>query len=286
MRDDFCVFILSYNRPQNVPTVAALEEYGYTGDWYILIDHDDDIEPYTNEWGEENVIVLDKDDALPELDRGDNMNRRDCNVYARYQSFDVAQELGYDYFALFDDDYDRFRYRWNENGEYDGTIQVEDVDTMFEHLITYLEEANLHSIATSQGGDWIGGEEAHIANNNGEITAKRKVMNTFVCKADRPFEFRGTINEDVNTYVRAAQLGKLFLTPNLISINQEETQQEDGGLTDIYLDQGTYMKSFYTILYSPSSVELNKMGDTNYRIHHHIDWNASVPKIVPEDTKD
>jgi len=285
MRGDFCVFILSYNRPQNVPTVAALEEYGYTGDWYILIDHDDDVEPYTNEWGEENVIVLDKDDALPELDRGDNMNRRDCNVYARYQSFDVAQELGYDYFALFDDDYDRFRYRWDENGEYDGTIQVKDVDTMFEHLITYLEEANLHSIATSQGGDWIGGEKAHIANNNGEITAKRKVMNTFVCKADRPFEFRGTINEDVNTYVRAAQLGKLFLTPNLISINQEETQQEDGGLTDIYLDQGTYMKSFYTILYSPSSVELNKMGDTNYRIHHHIDWNASVPKIVPEDTK-
>jgi len=285
MRDDFCVFILSYNRPQNVPTVAALEEYGYTGDWYILIDHADDVEPYTNEWGEENVIVLDKDDALPELDRGDNMNRRDCNVYARYQSFDVAQELGYDYFALFDDDYDRFRYRWDENGEYDGTIQVEDVDMMFEHLITYLEEANLHSIATSQGGDWIGGEKAHIANNNGEITAKRKVMNTFVCKADRPFEFRGTINEDVNTYVRAAQLGKLFLTPNLISINQEETQQEDGGLTDIYLDQGTYMKSFYTILYSPSSVELNKMGDTNYRIHHHIDWNASVPKIVPEDTK-
>jgi len=285
MRDDFCVFILSYNRPQNVPTVAALEEYGYTGDWYILIDHDDDIEPYTNEWGKENVIVLDKDDALPELDRGDNMNRRDCNVYARYQSFDVAQELGYDYFALFDDDYDRFRYRWNANGEYDGTIQVEDIDGMFEHLITYLEEANLHSIATSQGGDWIGGEKAHIANNNGEITAKRKVMNTFVCKADRPFEFRGTINEDVNTYVRAAQLGKLFLTPNLISINQEETQQEDGGLTDIYLDQGTYMKSFYTILYSPSSVELNKMGDTQYRIHHHIDWNASVPKIVPEDTK-
>lgn len=285
MLDNFCVFILSYNRPQNVPTVEVLEEHGYTGDWYIVIDHDGDVEPYTNEWGEENIVVLDKDDALPDLDRGDNTNRRDCNVYARHQSFDVAKDLGYEYFAMFDDDYDRFRYRWDENGEYDGTLTVNDIDTMFEHMIEYLESANLHSIATSQGGDWIGGEKAHIANNNGEITAKRKVMNTFVCKADRPFDFRGTINEDVNTYVRAAQVGKLFLTPNLISVNQEETQQEDGGLTDIYLDQGTYMKSFYTILYSPSSVELNKMGDTNHRIHHHIDWNASVPKIVPESTK-
>lgn len=285
MLSDFCVFILSYNRPQNIPTIEMLRNHGYTGDWYIVIDHEQDIGPYTDEWGEENIIVLDKDDALPELDRGDNQNRRDCNVYARFQSFDLANELGYEYFALFDDDYDRLRYRWDSNGDYDGTIKVRDMDTMFEHMIEYLENAELDSIATSQGGDWIGGERAHIANNDGEITAKRKVMNTFVCKTERPFDFRGTINEDVNTYVRAAQLGKIFFTPNLISVSQENTQQEDGGLTDIYLDSGTYMKSFYTILYSPSSVQLNKMGDTNERIHHHINWNASVPKIIPESAK-
>lgn len=285
MRDDFCVFILSYDRPQNVPTAEYLIESNYEGDWYIVIDHEEDIEPYTDEWGDDKVLFLEKDDALPELDRGDNSGRRDCNVYARYQSFDVADELGYTYFALFDDDYDRFRYRWDENGEYDGTTYVSDINTMFEHLIEFLDSADLDAVATSQGGDWIGGEQAHIANNNGEITAKRKVMNTFICRSDKPFEFRGTINEDVNAYVRGGQLGKLFLTPNLISVNQEETQQEDGGLTDIYLDSGTYMKSFYTILYSPSSVELNKMGDGNYRIHHHIDWRASIPKIVPESAK-
>lgn len=285
MRDDFCVFILSYNRPKNVPTVETLIEQGYTGDWYIVVDHESDVRPYKNEWGAEKIIVLDKDDALPELDRADNQDRRDCNVYARHQSFDVANELGYTYFAMFDDDYKRFRYRWNENGEYDGTGKVSDMDTMFDHMIEYLERADLHSIATSQGGDWIGGEKAHIAANDGKITAKRKVMNTFVCRSDRKFSFKGTINEDVNAYVREAQLGKVFLTPNLISVNQEETQQEDGGLTDIYLSQGTYMKSFYTILYSPSSVKLNKMGDQHMRIHHHIDWNATTPKIVPEDCK-
>lgn len=285
MRDDFCVFILSYNRPENIPTVELLESSGYTGDWYIVIDHESDIEPYESVWGEDKIIYLEKDGALPELDRGDNTNRRDCNVYARYQSFDLADEMGYTYFAMFDDDYDRFRYRWNSNGEYDGSTLVEDLDALFERMIDYLDEAGLHTICTSQGGDWIGGEKAHIANNSGEITAKRKAMNTFICRSDKPIEFRGTINEDVNAYVREAQLGKIFLTPNLVSVNQEETQQEDGGLTDIYLDQGTYMKSFYTILYSPSSVKLNKMGDQHQRIHHHIDWNASVPKIIPESEK-
>jgi hypothetical protein len=285
MRDDFCVFILSYDRPDSVPTVKLLDRSGYTGDWYIVIDHESDIEPYRSAWGQENVVYLDKENALPDLDRGDNQNRRDCNVYARYQSFDLATDLGYEYFALFDDDYNNFRYRWDENGEYDGTIKVQDMDTMFDHMVEYLDRAELDSIATSQGGDWIGGERAHIANNQGDITAKRKVMNTFVCKADRPFDFRGTINEDVNTYVRAAQLGKVFLTPNLISVEQENTQQHDGGLTDIYLDSGTYMKSFYTVLYSPSSVQLSKMGVSNNRIHHFINWNASVPKIVPDSVK-
>lgn len=285
MRDDFCVFILSYNRPNNIPTIETLKELGYTGDWYIVVDHDEDYESYSAEWGEDRVIFLDKDDALPELDRGDNMDRRDCNVYARYQSFDLADELGYEYFAMFDDDYTGFNFKWDEEGNYTETQKVMNLDGMFNRLIEYLEDAGLHAIATTQSGDWMGGENATVAANDGRITATRKVMNTFVCKADRPFEFRGTINEDVNTYVRAGQLGKLFLTTNLISVHQEATQQEDGGLTDIYLDNGTYMKSFYTILYSPSSVELGELGYGEKRIHHRVTWRNSVPKIVPESTK-
>ena len=285
MRDGFCVFILSYNRPDNIPTIETLEELGYTGDWYIVVDHDEDYESYSAEWGEDRVIFLDKDDALPELDRGDNMDRRDCNVYARYQSFDLAKELGYEYFAMFDDDYTGFNFKWDEEGNYTETQKVTNLDGMFNRLIEYLEDAGLHAIATTQSGDWMGGENATVAANDGRITATRKVMNTFVCKADRPFEFRGTINEDVNTYVRAGQLGKLFLTTNLISVHQEATQQEEGGLTDIYLDNGTYMKSFYTILYSPSSVELGELGYSDKRIHHRVTWRNSVPKIVPESTK-
>jgi len=286
MRDDFCVFIISHDRAGDIPTLETLEKQGYSGDWYIIIDHPDDIEPYESEYGEEKVVFFDKEETQPEFDRGDNTKRQNAIGYARFQSFTLAKELGYDYFMQLDDDYSRFRYRWNQKGEYDGTIKVKNLDSVFNNLIEYLESGNLDTIATSQGGDWIGGEKAHIANNNGEITAKRKAMNTFVSKTNNPFIFRGTVNEDVNTYVREAQRGKIFLTPNLISVNQEETQQNEGGLTEMYRNDGTYMKSFYTILYSPSSVELNKMGDTNYRIHHHIDWNASVPKIIPEDTKD
>jgi len=284
MRDDFCVFIISYDRPDNVPTIETLERHGYTGDWFIVIDHEDDREPYESEYGEDKVLYLDKDGALPELDRGDNFNHRNCNVYARQQMWDLADELGYDYFLVLDDDYTTFEFRFGGNYEYGLRDSVQDLDRIFDASIQYLDDAGLDTLCTAQGGDWIGGVGSAIA-HDGRVGTRRKAMNSFLCKTDRPFDFRGTINEDVNTYVRAAQLGKVLLTYNIVSLEQERTQQNEGGLTDIYKAEGTYVKSFYTILYSPSSVTLSEMGESDNRIHHRVNWKRSVPKIIPEDCK-
>jgi len=60
MHNDFCVFIISHNRAGNVPTADALDRYNYTGDWYIVIDDKNDIDAYTDEYGEESVVYLDK----------------------------------------------------------------------------------------------------------------------------------------------------------------------------------------------------------------------------------
>jgi hypothetical protein len=51
-------------------------------------------------------------------------------------------------------------------------------------------------------------------------------------------------------------------------------------LTDIYLDNGTYVKSFYSVISSPQAVKISTMGTTHRRIHHSIDWNFAVPKII------
>ena len=284
MRDDFCIFIISYDRPGRIPTLSALDKHGYTGDYYIVVDHEGDIGPYEREHGENRVVYLDKDGALPELDRGDNFDRRNCNVYARQQLWDLADDLGYDYFMVLDDDYQHFQYRFTEDRDYHPSYEyLDDFDQYIEAAIEYLDTAGLDTVAMAQGGDFIGGKESSLAQ---QIQAKRKAMNTFLCKTDRPFNFRGTINEDVNTYVRAAQYGKLFLTVNFVSVDQEDTQQEEGGLTDIYLDQGTYVKSFYTILYAPSCTSLMNLQDrSGGRIHHRVEWRNAVPKIVPESTK-
>lgn len=282
MRDDFCVFILSYDRPKSVPTVDSLERYGYTGDWYIVVNHEDDIDSYKSEFSEETVIFLPDEGALPETDRGDNFDRHDTPLYTRNQLWETADKLGYEYFLVLDDDYTNIQYRFNSNFQYSPEV-MRDFDSYINSSIKFLEQADLDVLCMSQGGDFIGGSNAALAN---KVQTKRKAMNSFLCKTNRPFQFRGTMNEDVSTYVRASQYGKLFLTTNTASIEQETTQQDSGGNQDLYLDMGTYLKSFYTILYAPSCTSLMRLHDrADDRVHHRISWRNAVPKIVPESTK-
>ena len=133
-------------------------------------------------------------------------------------------------------------------------------------------------MALSQGGDYIGGL-------NGKYFAKklsRKAMNAFFCRVDRLFSFFGSINEDVNMYVTLGSRGEKIFSVTDASLIQKETQANAGGLTDIYLDVGTYVKSFYSVMTMPSCVTVAMMGETHRRMHHNISWVNCVPMILNE----
>ena len=134
----------------------------------------------------------------------------------------------------------------------------------------------------SQNGDWIGGDQSGMAK---KLALKRKCMNSFFCSTERPFEFMGRINEDVNAYTSLGAIGNVFFTIPNVSLKQTDTQTNEGGLTDIYLSQGTYVKSFYSVLFSPSSVKVSVLNTENARLHHRVSWNNAVPKILNEKYK-
>lgn len=56
-------------------------------------------------------------------------------------------------------------------------------------------------------------------------------------------------------------------------------------MTEVYLNQGTYVKSFYTVMLNPSAVKINLMGNKDKRLHHKILWKNAVPKILSENYK-
>ncbi|MGL5766829.1 MAG: hypothetical protein ACRCX8_14420 [Sarcina sp.] len=281
MRDDFAIFILSYNRSDRMYTIKSLEESKYTGKWYIVLGDDDPtIDEYINKYGEDKVAIFNKDEVAKTFDTCDNFDKKKVIVYARNYCFEIAKKLRYKYFLQLDDDYTSFEYRYPEDGKLK-VLKVREFDKIVDYMIDFLDDTNASTVAFAQGGDFIGGVSTSMMKD----CIKRKAMNSFFCRTDKPFKFTGSINEDVNTYCKLGSQGELFLTVKDVSLVQKQTQSNKGGMTDEYIDYGTYIKSFYTIMTNPSFVKIAAMSTKHTRLHHRIDWNKAVPKIIGDKYK-
>lgn len=279
MLDDFSVFILTHGRADNVITYKTLQRTGYTGRVYIIIDNEDkQADRYYQNFGDK-VIMFDKVAEAEKTDTGDNFTERNTVLFARNACFDIAENLGIEYFLVLDDDYTAFDYR------FDNTLKaviepIKNIDSVFISILNYYKNTPALSLAMLQGGDMIGGKSGGYSKT---IRTYRKAMNTFVCSTKRKYEYISRMNDDVSTYINLGNRGRLFLSINNTTITQSATQAKDGGLTKMYLDMGTYTKSFYTVMYQPSSVKVGMMGDTHKRLHHSIDWDTTVPCILSEE---
>lgn len=282
MRDDFAVLILSHGRADRVLTVDALKKHGYTGKYYIVVDNEDDsLASYKDTFGSDKIIVFDKELKAKTCDTCDNLPERNIVLFARNSCHAIAEMLGLKYFLELDDDYVCFRSRYLDEEGVLRTVYINDFDRVVDAMLEFLDVSGAYSVAFAQTGDFIGGSGSKVFKER----LTRKVMNSFFCRVDRPFEFMGRINEDVNMYVTLGSRGKLFFTVAQVSLDQQTTQQFSGGLTESYLALGTYVKSFYTVINNPSSVKIYVMGGSHKRIHHSIDWNKAVPKIISSDFK-
>lgn len=271
-------FIISHGRPHKVKTIRSLREAGYTGEIKIVIDDLDDTADEYKALYKDDVIVYDKLMSLAAADTMDNFGKIITIVGVRNECFKLAKQLEWKYFFEFDNDYTRYEIRSPKNGKL-STHKILNMDRIIGGMIELLESRdNILTVCLSQGGDFIGGV------NNPYVYKKlsRKAMNCFLCKTDRPFEFRGTLNEDVNMYVRENMVGNIVLSSTQLGCCQGTTQKTKGGLTDIYMDVGTYTKSFYSVMIEPSCVKIAMMGDAARRIHHQIAWKNCAPKIINE----
>lgn len=279
MRNDFAIFILSHGRAKTMKTLTTIKNCGYKGKWYIICDDEDKtINEYYDLYGKENVIVFDKERQNKLCDTMDIKSRKkNVILFARNVCFEIAQNLGLTYFLELDDDYIEFRERYEKNGTLSSRF-VLDFDSICEAMIDFLETSGALTIAFAQMGDFIGGLDCSMFKQR----LTRKCMNSFFCKVDRPFQFIGRINEDVNTYCLLGTQGKLLFTVADIALNQIDTQQGSNGMTTTYLDGGTYVKSFYSVIACPSCVQVSEMGVNHKRFHHLVNWENCLPKILSD----
>ena len=279
----FVVFILSHGRASNVKTLKTLRRCGYTGKVIIVVDNEDIQEDdYKRIYGKSNVYVFNKLDIANRYDTMDNFEERRTVFYARNACFEIAEELGYKYFLELDDDYTQIAFKIVQDGKFK-SIQIKNANALFDYMLDFIDMSGALTVAFAQGGDFIGGKE----NKRYRDKLLRKSMNSFFCKTDRKFSFIGRVNEDVNTYTLLGVQGKLLFTYTDVVIEQMQTQKQKGGMSEQYLDSGTYLKSFYTVMCCPSCVTISMMGTKkkNMRLHHMVRWNNCVPKIINEKYK-
>lgn len=275
---NFAILILTNARPDRVKTYDTLRVNGYSGRIYIVIDNlDIKREEYEKGFGEQ-VVIFDKDDYAAKTDSGDNTGSLRGVVYARNAAHDIARTLGLEFFLVLDDDYTSFQYRFDETFSYNPKA-LKNLEPIFAAVVRFLEISGANTVALAQGGDYIGGDESPWAQ---KLALRRKCMNSFFCKTDRPFSFLGRINEDTTLYVDGGVRGDLYFTINQVNLNQIQTQSNAGGLTEIYLDSGTYVKSFYTVMWQPSACRVRMLDTKNSRLHHSVSWKNATPMILSE----
>lgn len=281
MKRNFAVFILTHGRAKNVVTVKTLRKSGYTGKIYIVIDDEDAQEQEYKDIYGDSVIKFCKDEYIKKTDSMNPQKPRNVVVYARNCVHDLAKKIGLTHFLVLDDDYKCFEWKHIIDGKFKG-IAFKDIDSVIECVLDFLDVSGALTVAMSQGGDFIGGKDGGFYKKK----IARKAMNSFFCRTDRPFKFMGAINEDTNAYTVLGNRGKLFFTITNISLTQGKTQKNAGGLTEAYLDSGTYVKSFYTVMLCPSCVKVKEMGTRHKRMHHMIQWRYAVPKIISDKWKE
>lgn len=282
MRSDFVALILTHGRAGRVTTEKALRRHGYTGRViYVIDDEDNQADEYKRIYGADNVETFCKQEYVESSDTmmQKGLAKRGVILYARNAAFDIAKRRGFNWFVELDDDYKTFEKREAVGGRLLVTY-VNDLDALFEAMVAFVEKTGA-VLSLSQAGDYVGGA------NGGEFARgklwKRKAMNSFVFNVDSSVRFAGCINEDVVTYLRLGKAGKLVCQTYLASLTQKTTQKNKGGMSDEYIDDGTFLKSMFAVVENPSCVRLSMMGNTKKRIHHHVSWRYAVPKILREE---
>lgn len=282
MRDDFAIFILTHGRADNMHTYKSLQRANYTGRVVFVVDNEDKtVDRYKELYGKENVYVFDKIQKAKEVDSMDLSDDRRAILYARCATYDIAEDLGLKYFLQLDDDYSNFRSRIEDENGILRTKYIRDFDTLVDIMLEFLESSGADTVAMSQIGDFIGGTGSKVFRE--KLT--RKAMNSFFCKTDRRLYWTGRMNEDVTAYITLGSRGRLFFTVADVSVDHLPTQSLSGGMSESYSDAGTYVKTFYTIMSAPSCVKVHTVGSSHKRIHHSIDWDKAVPKIISSDFK-
>lgn len=272
------IFIPSYHRPNNLKTIKYFSSIGYpTNLLHVFIDDaTDDIEDYrksAKEYGF-NLHIFSMEEARLRYDyvHRPSPSRRSAGQ-ARNMFYDIARELGIDFYVVQDDDTTHMELQ--PFGHYFCKADLIDIVKTFEAVKEFMQRQRIGMFGLSQTGD--------IFDNSFQTKLFRaKVMNTTFVNTKYIYRGeRGVQNNDTSQFVSIMNMG--LFTGSLASgliLSQTVSATAKGGLTDLYFECRLLNKALVPVIQFPSAIKAEWQRENGGRVHHHITNKFLFPKIV------
>lgn len=256
----FAMFILTNGRPNHQYTLEFLRK-SFKGDVFILCDNEDKtLEEYKNNYGEQ-VLVFDKNEWVSKSDPMDNFQSKKTVLYARNAVFQIAKDMGYDYFAMVDDDVTGLSFRYEKDGKLIGK-PVKDFDKVSSAILEAMDNTGTDFFSFGLDKIYIGG----LANGQYQKKIIDKVYCFVFCRTEQQHFYKGVMNEDEIHNILSMSVGTLVKTTTLIQIQTKPIGRDTvGGNAETYNENGyySYVRNFYPIIAFPVlQLKLGKKGFT------------------------
>ena len=268
------IYIISKGRPE-CKTARTLIELGYPGEWFIVCGTNDETLPQYKENYGDHVLVFDWAEQIKHTDVMDNFGFEKMPSGAapvRNAVFDFSRARGEVRHWQLDDDFTGF-YLTNTSLTKNVHIKSGKIFYYWMHRIAqFADDAKLANVGFKLKLESFPGDAKSFSRR---IYAAHNMSNEGLTP-----EWRGRFNDDTINAIDTQRLGQQKeMQLKFLSINTPVTQQDPGGLTDMYKTLGTVRKTAYLILLAPNAAKLViHFG----RYHHSVVWKNLIPELIAE----
>lgn len=244
----FAIFILTNGRPNHQYTLEFLRK-SFNDDVFLLCDNEDKtLKEYQKNYGDK-VLVFDKNEWVSKSDQMDNFQSKKTVLYARNAVFQIAKDMGYDYFAMVDDDVTGLSFRYEKDGKLVGK-PVKDFDKVSSAILEAMDNTGTDFFSFGLDKIYIGG----LANGQYQKKIIDKVYCFVFCRTEQQHFYKGIMNEDEIHNILSMSVGTLVKTTTLIQIQTKPIGRDSvGGNAETYNENGyySYVRNFYPIIAFP-----------------------------------
>jgi len=254
-------FILSYNKPNNIPTLEMLHKYGIYDDVYIVVGLDDpSIEDYKKL---ENLLVFDKKLVSDEVDSlGTYAKTLKLCTYARVFVDEYAKEHNMEYICILFDDIQSVQIRYR-----DGNCIRSSKEFNLSKVFTYYAELlnlNEHIYMTGPPGSsfYIGSKPGK------ENETCTHYANILIYRADKQLlPYKASVMEDMYIVLKNSEIGHIGLFPFGLQVNCRPSKVTNDAY--IGINNSEYIQQYLILT-----------GSVTNTSNLTIPYSRYIPKIV------